>query len=115
MAPIDERQNLPLTEAAFYILLCLASGPKHGYAILKGVETLSEGRILLSTGTLYGGLKRFLKWDWIRRVNGKEADGSGRPRKGYALTEKGRLILNAEIARLKNLVKTARIHNPQGA
>jgi DNA-binding PadR family transcriptional regulator len=99
----------PLTEAAFYILLSLATGPKHGYAILKEVESLSGGRILFSTGTLYGGLKRFLEWDWIRRTGGKEQDEAGRPRKAYSLTEKGRRILDAEIARLQSLVKTARI------
>jgi DNA-binding PadR family transcriptional regulator len=109
MPSIDRSGNPPLTEAAFYILLSLASGPKHGYAILKEVEELSQGRILFSTGTLYGGLKRFLEWDWIRRVHKPEEDGTGRPRKAYALTEKGRRILNAEIARLQILVKTARI------
>jgi DNA-binding PadR family transcriptional regulator len=108
MGSIDERQNSPLTEAAFYILLSLASGAKHGYAILKEVETLSDGRILFSTGTLYGGLKRFLEWDWIRRVRGKEGDETGRPRKAYALTEKGRRILDAEITRMQSLVRTAR-------
>ena len=107
MTSIEKRP--PLTEAAFYILLSLASGPKHGYAILKEVESLSGGRILFSTGTLYGGLKRFLEWDWIRRAGGKEQDETGRPRKAYSLTEKGRRILDVEIARLQDLVKTARI------
>lgn len=114
MTPIDERRKEPLTEAAFYILLSLASGPKHGYAILKEVETLSQGRILFSTGTLYGGLKRFLKCGWIRRMDGKEEDASGRPRKAYALTEKGRRILNAEVVRLQSLVKTARVRITHG-
>jgi DNA-binding PadR family transcriptional regulator len=109
MTPIDKRQNLPLTEAAFYILLSIAYEPKHGYAILKEVETLSEGRILFSTGTLYGGLKRFLEGGWIHRVRGKEEECGQRPRKAYALTDKGRRILDAEIARLQTLVKTARI------
>jgi DNA-binding PadR family transcriptional regulator len=109
MAANEERRAPPLTEAAFYILLSLASGPRHGYAILKEAEALSGGRILLSTGTLYGALKRFLEWDWIRRVAGKNEPESDRPRKAYALTEKGRRILDAEIARLQTLVKTARI------
>jgi DNA-binding PadR family transcriptional regulator len=109
MASIDDRRKPPLTEAAFYILLSLASGPKHGYAILKEVETLSDGRILFSTGTLYGGLKRFLAWDWIRRTHEKGEGDSDRPRKAYALTDKGRRILDAEIARLQDLVRTARV------
>jgi DNA-binding PadR family transcriptional regulator len=108
MTPIDERQPGPLTEAAFYILLSMAPGPMHGYAILKDVEALSGGRILFSTGTLYGGLKRFLAWGWIRRMDAKEKDPGGRPRKAYALTEKGRRILDAEIVRMQSLVRTAR-------
>ncbi len=51
------------------ILLSLAPGPKHGYAILKEVETLSDGRVKLSTGTLYGAIERLLDQDWIRRVD----------------------------------------------
>jgi DNA-binding PadR family transcriptional regulator len=109
MTSADERQTGPLTEAAFYILLSLAAGPKHGYAVLKEVEALSQGRILFSTGTLYGGLKRFLKWEWIRRVHGKDPDSAGRPRKEYALTEKGRRILGGEVERLQVLLKTARV------
>ena len=62
MAPSDGLQPDPLTEAAFFI-------------------PLSQGRILFSAGTLYGGLKRFLRRDWIRRVHGKGKDESGRPRK----------------------------------
>ncbi|MBN1440634.1 MAG: helix-turn-helix transcriptional regulator [Anaerolineales bacterium] len=109
MTPTGENSNGPLTEAAFYILLSLAPGPRHGYAILKGVEGLSQGRIRLSTGTLYGGLKRFLESEWIRRVPGKDGGTTDRPRKAYALTGKDRQILTAEIARLQNLVRTARI------
>ena len=109
MASNDKQHAQPLTEAAFYILLSLAPGPRHGYAIMKDAEALSGGRILLRTGTLYGALKRFLEWDWIRRVPERNAADSRRPRKAYALTGKGRRILDAEIARLQALVKTARV------
>jgi DNA-binding PadR family transcriptional regulator len=108
MTPLESRQPEPLSEAAFYILLSLAAGPKHGYAILKEVESLSHGRILFSTGTLYGGLKRFLQRDWIRRVRGKGKDESGRPRKEYKLTDAGRRILQAEVARMQTLIRAAR-------
>ena len=111
MTPFKSRQPEPLTEAAFYILLSLAAGPKHGYAILKEVESLSQGRILFSTGTLYGGLKRFLQRDWIRRVGGKGKDESGRPRKEYTLTDTGRRILQAEVARMQTLIRAARIRS----
>lgn len=103
--PAEPATPLPLTEPTFYILLSLAPGQKHGYAIMKDVEALSEGRIKLSTGTLYGGLKRLLEQDWIERV---DDDEPGRPRKAYRLTRLGRRSLEGETTRLERLVKTAR-------
>jgi len=109
MTQADTQANLPLTEASLFILLSLAPEPKHGYAIMKDVQALSENRVVLSTGTLYGALKRLLEQGWIERV--EEASGaaeeSGRPRKVYALTDRGRRIVNAEIARLRSLVAVA--------
>ena len=74
-----ERTLLPLSEATFYILLSLTSGPKHGYAILKDVSTLSGAAIELSTSTLYGALGRMQEQSLIERVeNGAvEAGRSG--------------------------------------
>jgi DNA-binding PadR family transcriptional regulator len=100
-------EELPLTEATFFILLSLSPKPKHGYAMMKDVEKLSEGRILLSTGTLYGAIKRLLEKDWIRRVEDPIADENVRGRKAYVLTQYGKRILNAEVDRLQGLVKTA--------
>jgi DNA-binding PadR family transcriptional regulator len=107
-------ENLPLTEATFFILLSLAPGPCHGYAILKAVEELSAGRVTLSTGTLYGAIKRLLETDWIERVESAhdaQADETGRPRKDYRLTGLGRRIMNAEIERMEGLVYTARLRS----
>ena len=106
---IDIQANLPLTEATFFILLSLAPEPKHGYAILKDVKTLSDSRIVLSTGTLYGALKRLLERGWIERVDEPNADPTGRNRKAYALTELGRRILAAETARLQSLIRVAHL------
>jgi DNA-binding PadR family transcriptional regulator len=97
----------PLTEATFFILLSLSPAPKHGYAIMKEVQILSKGRIVFSTGTLYGALRRLLEQDWIRRVNDPEPNPTDRERKAYALTEKGRKVLDSEIERLKSLIATA--------
>ena len=58
----------PLTESTYFILLSLSPEPKHGYAIMKEVQELSEGRVVLSTGTLYGALKRLLDEGWIIRL-----------------------------------------------
>jgi PadR family transcriptional regulator PadR len=95
----------PLTETTLYILVSLVGGPLHGYAIGKRVRNLSEDRIILSVSTLYTTLKRMLEDGWIERVGlGQEADETGRPRKTYALTERGRSILEAEKQRLQSLL-----------
>lgn len=104
----DHHEYLPLTEATFFILLSLAPQPKHGYAMLKEVESLSQGRVKLSTGTLYGAIKRLLERNWIRRITEGEAEVGGRARKAYTLTDHGRRALNAEIERLDGLIHTAR-------
>jgi DNA-binding PadR family transcriptional regulator len=57
----------PLTEPVLLILLSLADSPRHGYALLKDIESLSRGRVRLSTGTLYGALRRLLEDRWIER------------------------------------------------
>jgi DNA-binding PadR family transcriptional regulator len=84
---------LPLSEVTSYILLSLAPGPRHGYAIMKDVQALSKERVILSTGTLYGAIKRLLEQEWIERVDDPYANSSGRQRKVYRLTELGRSIL----------------------
>ncbi len=104
----DASVNQPLTEATFFILLSLVPAPKHGYAIMKDTRALSDGRVVLSTGTLYGALKRLLEEGWIRRVE-DHGNGTERDRKAYVLTNQGRRALNAEIERLENLVSTARL------
>jgi len=104
----------PLSEPVFFILLSLSSGAKHGYAIMKEVDELSEGRVLLSTGTLYGAIKRLLDDGWIRRVDSSvrcepRPNAPDRGRKAYALTEQGRRVLSADIERLRKLVEAAQV------
>ena len=114
---MNVQANLPLREATFFILLSLSSAPKHGYAIMKDAARLSGGRVRLSTGTLYGAVKRLLESGWIRRVeNGAGGDGARR-KKEYELTEMGRRIFEAEVARLESLVEVAHklgtgVHTP---
>ena len=107
---MEPEQNLPLGEATFFILLSLMPSPRHGYSIMKTVEEMSNGRLQLSTGTLYGALKRMLEQAWIERYEATDDDDkdNGRIRKTYRLTELGRRILDAEIARMDSLVVTAR-------
>jgi DNA-binding PadR family transcriptional regulator len=102
----------PLTEATFFILLSLAEGARHGYAIMKEVESLSEGRVALGTGTLYGAIKRLLDAGWIDRAADSGAENN-RDRQAYKLTREGRSILGAEVRRLESLVKLSRTLVPK--
>jgi len=106
-----EIENTPLTEATYFIMLSLSHKPRHGYAIMKDVRILSEDRLVLSTGTLYGVLKRLLKQGWIKRTEGEQDknkyEEAGRIRKAYALTNLGRRVLKTEIARLQLMVDAA--------
>jgi DNA-binding PadR family transcriptional regulator len=106
--------NLPLTEATYFILLSMAPGPRHGYAIMKDVSSLSKARVSLSTGTLYGALKRLLDQGWISRVDELQFPPSGRIRKAYILTDLGQQLLQAEIQRLETLVTAARLRPAKG-
>jgi DNA-binding PadR family transcriptional regulator len=103
----DPHHLLPLTETTFYLLLSLASGPKHGYAMLKDIQELSHGKIVLTTGTLYGAIKRLVEQGWIERSDDPPGDPDGRVRKEYQLTLWGRRIFEAEFQRLKRLVVAA--------
>ena len=105
----DIQVQKPLTEATFLILLSMAQQPKHGYAIMKDVRSLSRGRVALSTGTLYGALKRLLDDHWIERVDEPGLDDTGRQRKAYSLIELGRRILVAETSRMRSLVAAAQL------
>jgi DNA-binding PadR family transcriptional regulator len=102
----DPGPFLPLTPAAFHVLLALSDGPKHGYLILKDVEERTEGSVRLSTGTLYGLIKRFLDDELIVELPAED-DGSER-RRPYRLTPFGRQVARAEALRLEQLVAAAR-------
>lgn len=106
--PIDPLDYLPLTESTFYILLSLAPGKKHGYAIMKDVKDLSNERVNLSTSTLYTAVGRLLDQELIERLSDDDQDaGPGLPRKSYILTDLGRRVLEAESVRLQGMVKEA--------
>lgn len=103
----------PLTEQTFFILLSLQSEPKHGYAIAKDVQSLSNGRVSLSVSTLYTSLKRLLDGGWII-LKDETSTGPGKPRKIYELTNKGGSALRAEVQRLSTLVSAARTSGMEG-
>ena len=99
-----ESPSRPLTEPVLLILLSLADKPRHGYALMKDIETLSAGRVRMTTGTLYGALRRLLEDSWIERFY--QADTS-REKQAYRLTSVGRKQMAAELDRMKQLTRAA--------
>jgi DNA-binding PadR family transcriptional regulator len=82
--------------------------PRHGYALMRDIETLSDGRVRLSTGTLFGALRRLLDDQWIERF---EQEDTSRQKQAYRLTLEGHKQLQQELDRMKHLsrVATARL------
>lgn len=91
---------VPMTETAFYILLCLRK-PNHGYGIVQAVERMTEGEIRLTPGTMYGSLSKMEKDHIIRFV--REED----KRKIYQITELGTEVLQLELKRIRRLYQIA--------
>ena len=94
----------PLTEPVLLILASLAGGPRHGYALMKDIESISNGRVRMSTGTLYGALRRLLEDQWIERF---EQEDISREKQAYRLTTDGRRQLESEVERMKQLTRAA--------
>ena len=91
-----------LTEPVLLILMSLADQPRHGYALMKDIESLSQGRVRLSTGTLYGALHRLLEDRSIERF---EQEDTSREKQAYRLTVAGRRQLEMELDRLRQLTR----------
>jgi DNA-binding PadR family transcriptional regulator len=99
----------PLTAAMFNVMLALADGEKHGYAILKEVEQHTAGEVQLGTGTLYGIIKRLLSEGLIVEMRQRPAsEDDDQRRRYYRLTESGREVAVAEAVRLEKLLARAR-------
>src|SRR5215467_4890957 len=86
----------PLSESVLLILTSLSDRPRHGYALLKDIETLSDGRVRMSTGTLFGAIQRLSR---RRRIEPCDLDDTSRDKQGYRLTQAGRQQLESEINR----------------
>ena len=104
MTKRDPEELLPLTPAMFYVLVALADGDTHGYQILKDVAELTSGAVRLSTGTLYGIMKRLLNEGLIREFG----RGEDERRRRYELTAFGRDVARAEAARLEQTLAIAK-------
>jgi DNA-binding PadR family transcriptional regulator len=100
--------NAPLTPAMFHVLLALAGDDMHGYAILKEVALRTAGEVQLSTGTLYGIIKRLLNDGLITELRARPAAANDDERRRYyRLTDRGRQMLSAELQRYDEVVAIA--------
>jgi len=107
---------LPLTPAVFHILLALADGEKHGYAIMQEVEALTDGKIRLGPGTLYGSIKRLLAGGLIEESDERpDPELDDERRRYYRLTDFGQRVVTAEAERLLQLVRQAKLKKLLGA
>jgi DNA-binding PadR family transcriptional regulator len=105
----DPEPFLPLTPAVFHVLVALADGEKHGYAILKDVARRTDGKVRLGAGTLYSVIRRLLDDDLI-------AESDQRPdpaldderRRYYTLLDTGRAVVLAELGRMEEAIALAR-------
>ena len=99
----------PLTPAVFHILLALADGEKHGYAIMKDVEIQTNGQNKMGPGTLYGSIKRMLAAGLIEESGQRpDPDMDDERRRYYRLTNQGQNVVRTESQRLTELVRVAR-------
>lgn len=90
-----------MQEPTFLVLASLASGPKHGYALIQEAEGLTNGRSTLRVGTLYAALDRLAKEGLVVRAGDEVV--AGRLRRSYELTGSGREVLENEVNRLQSL------------
>jgi DNA-binding PadR family transcriptional regulator len=99
---------LPLTPAVFNILLALANGEKHGYAIMLEVENNLQGAIKMGPGTLYGSIKRMLDAGLVCETSERpDPNLDDQRRRYYVLTQLGSQVLRLEAERLANQVRLA--------
>jgi len=100
---------LPLSPATLHILLALAGEDRHGYGIIKEVARQSEGHYKLGSGTLYDNLEKLMDRGLVKEATARS--GKGEPaRRYYRLTEFGRRVLEADLLRLKTVLREARLH-----
>ena len=98
------KQSEPLTESYFYILMCLYGGDNHGYGIMQMTEQLSNGRVTIGSGTMYGATGNMLKKGWIVEC----PDLGGERRRMYRLADEGRRIFLEEYRRISELAESAK-------
>ena len=112
----DPQSFLPLTPVVFHILMALSSNDRHGYAIIKEVDSSTEGQVRIQTGTLYQAIKRLLDAGLIRSVESKvDPKLDDERRRYYTLSDLGMQVLSEEALRLERMVSLARANQVLGA
>lgn len=99
--------NTPLTTPVFQILLSVADGDLHGYAIIQDILARTDGEVRLTASTLYAAIKRLLDGGLLQEVDAPEETG-GAPRRCYRITKAGRQLAQREAERLARAVAMAR-------
>ena len=100
---------LPLPAAVFHILVALADGDRHGYSIMQDVAARTGGKVQLSAGTLYSGIRRMLEQGLIEELaESPDPSSTDERRRYYRLTRFGRRVATAEVERLSAMVQQAR-------
>jgi DNA-binding PadR family transcriptional regulator len=115
MSGRDRDPEPSLTPAVFHILLALAAGEMHGYAIMREVAILSDGRMSIGPGTLYGSIKKMVAAGLIEE-SAQRPDPAldDERRRYYRITQEGRRVVVAEAERLSRLVREARARRVLG-
>ena len=105
----DPGSCLPLTPAAFHVLLGLADGEKHGYAILKDITRRTNGRLKLGVSTLYGAVQRLESEGLIQESSARPDPALDDERRRYfRITDFGRDVVRAELRRFEDALSMAR-------
>jgi DNA-binding PadR family transcriptional regulator len=106
---VPKRKLDPLPAAAFQIMLALAAGDLHGYAIMRQVEEQTGGRLRLGPGTLYGSIQALLEGKVIEEVDGPEnTEARSERRRYYRLTVAGRKMARSEAEKMADVLRVAR-------
>jgi PadR family transcriptional regulator PadR len=106
MKSLSSDSPSPLSAATFHVLLALAAQDLHGYGIIQEVIQISGGKYRIGPGTLYDNLKKLLNGGWVEDYQ-EECTSEDEPRRMYRLTKDGRAALEADVRRMKRVLRFA--------
>ena len=110
MTDRNPSEMLPLPVSQMHILMALATGDKHGYAIMKEIQSFTDGAVTMGPGTLYGAVKQMLKVGLIEETDERpDPELDDQRRRYYRLTDLGGRAHDAEVARMERLARSARM------